>query len=52
MAVAVADTATGVAKDKERTSGAPTWSGGVCSPPFAMAVVPPEVMGNAGAVGA
>ncbi len=47
----VAGTAKGVAKEKERTSGAPTWwSGGIC-PPFAMAVVPPEVMGRAAATG-
>jgi hypothetical protein len=49
--VAVAGTAKGVAKDKERTSGAPTWPGGVC-PPFAMAAVPPEVMGRAATGGA
>ena len=47
----LAGTAKGVAKDNERTRVPPTWSGGVC-PPFAMAVVPPEVMGKASAVGA
>jgi len=42
----VAGKAKGVGKDKEQTSGAPTWCAGVC-PQFAMAVVPPEVMGRA-----
>ena len=47
----MAGKAKGVGKDKEQTSGAPTWCVGVC-PPFAMAVVPPEVMGRAATGGA
>ena len=40
MPMVMPGSAKGVAKDKERTSGGPR---GVCPPPFAMAVVPPEV---------